>query len=230
MGFNIFQKASLCAKALVSFQCMRIQNSLALLEVLNFKKISEVSTAMQLPDAQGVTLEPWDIGLNQVSKLQLFLPDSRAPRNPKGVFFTCSMSQHRPLGWLGPLTAWLCNRQLRKLAALGTLFGREDPEVPAESWLNTRISGSVMVIKYPCFTTVIWRRGKRSGGFIWFLGNCGASLLTANLGSTKHWPAQPCTVLCKDHLCPGTNCWTPAAPCICSILQLLRQEIRISRL
>lgn len=38
-----------------------------------------------------------------------------------------------------------------------------------------------MVIKYPCLSTVIWRRGKRSGGFIWFVGNCGASLLPANL-------------------------------------------------
>lgn len=135
---------------------------------------------MQLPDAQGVTLEPWDIGLNQASKLKIFLPDSRAPRNPKGVFFTCSMSQHKPLGWLSPLATWLCNRQLWKLAALGTLFGRKDPEMPPESWLNTRISRSVMVIKYPCFSTIIWRR-KRSGGFIWLVGNCGAFLLPTNL-------------------------------------------------
>lgn len=37
-----------------------------------------------------------------------------------------------------------------------------------------------MVIKYPCFSTVILR-GKRSGGFIWLVRNCGASLLPANL-------------------------------------------------
>lgn len=128
-----------------------------------------------------VILEPWDVGLNQASRLQILLPDSRAPRNPQGVFFTCSMSQQKPRGWLSPLRAWLCNRQLWKLAAPGILLGRKGPEMPPESWLNTRISESVMVIQHPCCTAVIWRRGKRGGGFIWFVGNRGASLLPADL-------------------------------------------------
>lgn len=132
-------------------------------------------------------------------------------------------SQFKSLGWLSPLTAWLCNRQLGKLAALGILSGRKDPEMPPESWLNTRISGNVMVIKYPCFSRA--SGGEKEVGGLSDSWGAVVHLCFQQTWSTKHWPPQLCAVLGKDHFCSRT---IPASAPFCSSSGK-RSEFHVSR-
>lgn len=75
---------------------MRIQNNLALLEMLNFQKKSEVSTAMQLPDAQG-NLRALRCWLKPgIKASNTFARQQGTQKSPRGFFHMLHVSAETP--------------------------------------------------------------------------------------------------------------------------------------
>lgn len=108
----------------------------------------------------------------------------------------CSMPQGRLRGWLIGLTAWIHNRQLWDLAALGNLFGRKAPGMHTESWLNARISGNITVTKYPCSWTIVRRKRKRRWVIFFFVGSNSCVCASTKLKYWVQYSELSCLLCC----------------------------------